>query len=135
MGRIVIAWVLDDNTLGIRRPKREAEHLPLSSADVNQAHRYTSYPPPSRDSSVGIANRYRLDGPGIESLWWRDFPLPAPFQTRPGAHPVFCTMGTESFPRAKQPGHGVDHPPSPTAEVKERVQLYFYFPLGLRRLF
>jgi hypothetical protein len=25
-------------------------------------------------SSVGIANGYRLDGPGIESLWGRDFP-------------------------------------------------------------
>jgi hypothetical protein len=27
-----------------------------------------------RDSSVGIAIRYGLDGPGIESLWIRDFP-------------------------------------------------------------
>ena len=27
-----------------------------------------------RDSSVGIATRYELDGPGIESLWRRDFP-------------------------------------------------------------
>jgi hypothetical protein len=25
------------------------------------------------DSSVGIANRYGLDGPGIESLWGSDF--------------------------------------------------------------
>ena len=30
-----------------------------------------------RDSSVGIATRYRLDGPGIESGWGRDFPLPS----------------------------------------------------------
>jgi hypothetical protein len=27
-----------------------------------------------RDSSVGIPTRYVLDGPGIESLWGRDFP-------------------------------------------------------------
>jgi hypothetical protein len=25
-------------------------------------------------SSVGIATGYGLDGPGIESWWWRDFP-------------------------------------------------------------
>jgi hypothetical protein len=30
-----------------------------------------------RDSSVGIATRYRLDGPGIESWWRRDFPHPS----------------------------------------------------------
>jgi hypothetical protein len=28
----------------------------------------------SRDSVVGIATRYGLDGPGIESQWGRDFP-------------------------------------------------------------
>ena len=27
-----------------------------------------------RDSSVGIATGYGLDGPGIESHWGRDFP-------------------------------------------------------------
>ena len=31
----------------------------------------------SRDSSVGIATSYGLDGPGIESRWTRDFPLPS----------------------------------------------------------
>ena len=29
------------------------------------------------DSSVGIATRYGLDGPGIESRWGRDFPHPS----------------------------------------------------------
>ena len=31
----------------------------------------------SRDSSVGIATRYGLDGPGIEDHRGRDFPLPS----------------------------------------------------------
>jgi hypothetical protein len=32
-------------------------------------------------------------------------------------------------------GRGVDHPPSSTARVKERVELYLYSPLGLHGLF
>ena len=35
------------------------------------------------DSSVGIATRYRLDGPGIESRWGRDFPHPSRTALRP----------------------------------------------------
>jgi len=30
-----------------------------------------------RDSAVGIAIRYGLNGPGIESQWGRDFPHPS----------------------------------------------------------
>jgi hypothetical protein len=37
-----------------------------------------------RDSSVRIATRYRLDGPGIESRWGRDFPYPS----RPALEPT-----------------------------------------------
>jgi len=40
-------------------------------------------------------------------------------------------MGTGSFPGAKRPGHGVDHPPQSNAEVKEKVELYLFFPSGL----
>ena len=36
---------------------------------------YTKYR--GRDSSVGIATRYGLVGPGIESRWGRDFPHPS----------------------------------------------------------
>jgi hypothetical protein len=71
-----------------------------------------------RDSSVGIANRYGLDGPGIESRWG------------PGAHPASYTMGTGSFPGVKRPGRDVDHPPPSSARVKERVELYLYSPFG-----
>jgi hypothetical protein len=74
-----------------------------------------------RDSSVGIATHYRLDGPGIESRWGARFF--APTQTGPGAHPASYTMGTGSFPGVNQPGRGVDHPPPSSAEVKERVEL------------
>ena len=80
----------------------------------------------SRDSSVGIAIQYGLDGLGIESRRELDFPYPS----RPnlGPHPASCTMGTESFPGVKWPGRGVDHPLPSSAEVKERVELYFYPP-------
>jgi len=44
-----------------------------------------------------------------------------PKQTSPGAHPSY-TVGAGSFPGVKQPGHGIDHPPTSSAKVKERVQ-------------
>ena len=37
-----------------------------------------------RDSSVGIATRYGVDGPGIEFQWGREFPHPS----RPAPRPV-----------------------------------------------
>ena len=50
-------------------------------------------------SVVGIATGYRLDGPGIESRWGRDFS----HLSRPalGPIPASCTMGTRSFPGVK----------------------------------
>jgi len=53
--------------------------------------------PMGRDRSVGIATRYGLDGPGIESWWGRDFSVPV--QTGPGAHPTHYKMGTGSLSR------------------------------------
>jgi hypothetical protein len=50
----------------------------------------------------------------------------APFQTGPGAHPASYAMSTRSFPGVRRPGRGVDHQPPSSAEVKERVELYFY---------
>jgi hypothetical protein len=44
-------------------------------------------------------------------------------------------MGTRSFPRVKQTGRGVDHPPPSNAEVKEIVELYIYTPFGTSRIF
>jgi hypothetical protein len=77
-----------------------------------------------RDSSVGIATRYGMDGPGIESRLGARFSIPV--QAGPGAHPASYTMGTGSFPGVKRPELG--------AKVKERVELYLYSPLGFRGL-
>ena len=81
-----------------------------------------------RDSSVGIATRYGLDGPGIEARWGARFSVHV--QTGPGAHPASYTMGTGSFLGVKRPGRGVDNPPPSSADVKESVQLYPYSPSG-----
>jgi hypothetical protein len=82
----------------------------------------------SRDSVVGLATRYEVDGQGIESRWGARFS--APVETGPGAHPASCTMCTGSFLGVKRSGRGVDHPPPCSAEVKERVELYLYSPSG-----
>ena len=42
-----------------------------------------------RDSSVGIATRYGLDGPGIESRWGRDFSAPVQTGLRPTQPPIY----------------------------------------------
>jgi hypothetical protein len=75
-----------------------------------------------RDSSVGIATRYGLDGPGIESRWWARFS--APVRTGPGAHPATCTMGRGSFLEVKRPGRDADPSLPSSAEVEGRVELY-----------
>ena len=72
-----------------------------------------------RDSPVGVATRYGLDGPGIESRWRERFS--APVQTDPGAHSASYTMDIGSFLRVKRPEHGVNHSPPSSAEVKEKV--------------
>jgi hypothetical protein len=81
-----------------------------------------------RDSSIGIATRYGLHGPGIQSRWEARFS--APVQTGHVAHPASYTMGTRSFPGVKRLGRGVDHPTRSSAEVKEREELYLYSTSG-----
>ena len=82
-----------------------------------------------RNSTVGIATRYGLDGLGMESRWGARFSLPV--HTGRRAHPASCTRVREtgywvSFPGVKRPGRDVDHPPPSIAEVKKRVELYLY---------
>jgi hypothetical protein len=86
------------------------------------------------DSSVGIATGYGLDGPGIESRWGAKFF--AHVQTGPGIHPASCTMGTRSFPGAKRPGRGADHPPPssvPRSGKSRAIPLLPSGPSGLLR--
>ena len=71
-------------------------------------------------SSVGIVTDYRLDGPGIESRWGRDFP---PVQTGPGAHQASCILGTGSLPGVMY-GRGVlltTHPLLVPRSLKSRA--------------
>jgi len=77
----------------------------------------------NKRSAVGIATRYGLDGPGIEYRWGEIFHT---CPDRPWAHLGYRV----SFPRIKRPGRGVDHPPTSSAEVKERVGLYLYSHFG-----
>ena len=58
--------------------------------------------------------------PWNQTLVGRDFPNMS--QTGRGAHPAACIIGTGSFSEVKWPRRAIDHPPS--AEVKERVELY-----------
>ena len=63
----------------------------------------------------------------------RDFPhpyRPALWPTQPSVQwvPDLCRG-------LKRPGRDVDHPSPPSAEVKERVELYVYSPVGIRGLF
>jgi hypothetical protein len=84
-----------------------------------------------RDSSVGITTRYVLDDPGIEFRRGRDFPQPSRPVLGSTQTPIKWIPGL--FPGGgggKQPGCAVDHPPSSSARVKERAQLYLYSPSG-----
>ena len=69
--------------------------------DTNFFH-YVTLRKEGQDSSVGIATRYGLDGPGIKSRSRARFS--APIQTGPGAHTASYTMGTVIFPGGKAAG-------------------------------
>ena len=81
-----------------------------------------------RDSVVGIATPYGLDGPGIESRWGRDFePLSRPV-LGPTPPPVQWVPGL--FPGGKA-AEAWRCPFTPSgAQVKERVGLYLHSPVG-----
>ena len=77
-----------------------------------------------RVSVDGITTRYGLNGPGIESLWGKVF---SPRPDSPWDLPNLLHNGKWiSSPGVKRPGNGVGQSVSPSAEVKERVELYFY---------
>ena len=53
-----------------------------------------------RDGAVGTVSRHGLDGTGSNPGGGE---ISAPVQIGLGAHPAFCTMGTGSFSRVRQP--------------------------------
>jgi hypothetical protein len=81
-----------------------------------------------RDCAFGIATRYWLDGPTIESLWEQQFPHPTRPALGPNQPPVQCLP--DLFPVIKRPECGVNQPFLCSAEVKEREELYLYSPSG-----
>jgi hypothetical protein len=81
------------------------------------------------DSSIGTANLYRLDGTGIHSRWGRHFPHSS--TPTVGPHSLLYNRHWVPFPGVKRSGPGVNHPPPSSAEVIERVELYFYTTSGL----
>ena len=68
-----------------------------------------------RDSAVGIATGYRLDGPVIESR--RDLPHPFRPVLGPTQPPVQWISGL--FPGVKRPRRGVDQPPHLAPRLKK----------------
>jgi len=58
-----------------------------------------------RGNVFGIATRYGVNGPGIESRGWRDFPHPPSLVVGPNQPPVQWVL--VSFLGVKRPGRGV----------------------------
>jgi len=83
-----------------------------------------------RSSSVGIATRYGVVGPGVESRWSEIF------QTFPyrhwGPHSLLLNGYWVSFLRVKRTESGIYHPSPSTVKIKDRVWLYLYSPSGFR---
>ena len=71
----------------------------------------------SHESSVGIATRYGMYGPGIESRWGRDFPLPSRPALWPTQPPIQWVPGLS--PGVKRPGCDTDHPPHLAPRLKK----------------
>ena len=80
-----------------------------------------------RDSSVGIATRYLLDGAGIKSRWGDIFHNRP---DRPWSAPNLIYNGYRFFPGVKAAGSWRSPLAPSNAEVKERVELYLYSPSG-----
>jgi len=86
-------------------------------------------------SVVGIATRYRLDGPGIESRCGARSSAEPRLAPRHIPASYTSTMGAGSFPRVKWPDRSVVHASPSSAGVKERVEYTSTPLLGLPCLF
>jgi hypothetical protein len=76
-----------------------------------------------RHGTVDIATRYGLDGPGIEFRLGRAFPHLSR-ETLEHTQPPGLWLPGLFFEEVKWPGPSVEHPPSSSVEVKERVDMY-----------
>jgi hypothetical protein len=87
-----------------------------------------------RESSVGIATRYVLDGLCFE--YWCPAYFSAPVQIGLVAHPAFCIMGTGILSReVKWPKSGVDHPPHLVLMLKKEYSYTSTSLLDLHGMF
>jgi len=87
---------------------------------------------------------YSEDGPGQSSRYSNSLQVGQSGGSNPGQGKIFHThpdwpsgppslpynMQKVSFLGVKQMGCGIEHKPPSSAEVKERVDLYFYSPSG-----
>jgi hypothetical protein len=94
---------------------------------VINAKKYTAY---SSNNVVGIAIPYGLDGSGIESRRWRNFPA---VQTGPQAYPSSCVRGTGSVLGNEHPAIEANHPSPSSAEVANGRSYAFTSPLCLQK--
>jgi hypothetical protein len=81
-----------------------------------------------RDRVVGIATRYKLDGPRIESLWQRDIPhpsRPALGPTQPPVQWVPCFL-----PGIKRPGRGASQLTPSKHRGKRKCRVIPLLPLA-----
>jgi len=62
------------------------------------------------------------------NIWWAE--VSETVQIGTGSHLASSKMGPRLFSGVKQPRLCVKHPTLSSAEVKERVELYLYFPNG-----
>ena len=105
--------------------------------DINEARTMISQPHlelfVGRDSLVGIATRYGLDGPGIESRWGQNFPPLSRRALRPTQPPIQCVPGLSR----RQSGRGVALTTHP--DLAQRLKKEWSFtstpPTGLRGVF
>jgi len=128
------------------RPEKVDEHLPdgqptprnnsqdlnpyqnLKSCNYRQLHVIFWYKVPRAgwNNPVGIATHYWLDGLRTVSRWGQDFP----HSSRPAlGPPSLLHNGYRVLPGCKTAATWHWSPIPSSAQVKERVELYLYFPI------
>jgi hypothetical protein len=85
-----------------------------------------------RDSVVGIATRYGLEDPGIESRRGEIF---CSRPDRPCGQPTLSCNGYQIFPAGKRPGRGADHPQRRAPRLKKESGYTIFLCMGLSGMF